>query len=121
MQSDEPLFPTFIRAQKKKVEHPEFSKEIDTGRAARVLDDKRPLVLEYWYDCDTALDLVTAFYSSKGIEKWTGGDHKAYLVRNGVMKASDHVPSAFIFEDDAGSPMWSVNWVENYVSQHDKT
>ncbi len=85
MKFDEPLFPTFIRAQKKKVEQPEFSKEIDTGRAARVLDDKRPLVLEYWYDCDTALDLVTAFYSSKGIEKWSGADHKSYLVRNGIM------------------------------------
>lgn len=110
-----PQFPTFFRNKKKKAENFDWSKEIDTGRGARVLDDGRPLVLEYWYDADTALDFVTAFYSAKEIEEWSGGEHKAYLVRNGVMKVSDHVPSTFIFQDDAGNSMWSVTWSENYV------
>ncbi len=112
----EPQFPVFFRNKRKRTENIEWSKEIDTGRGERVLDDKRPLVMEYWYDSDTALDFVTAFYSSKGIEEWSGNEHKAYLVRNGVLKSSDHVPSTFIFNDDVGNSMWSVNWAENYVS-----
>jgi hypothetical protein len=114
--TDESQFPAYFRNTKKKLEKVEWSKEVETGRGGRVLDDKRPLIMEYWYDSDTALDFVTAFYSSKGIEEWSGNEHKAYLVRNGVMKSSDHVPSTFIFEDDAGNSMWSVNWAENYVS-----
>ena len=118
MPNSEPRYPTYARKEKKKAKRgEEFHYEIDTGRASKILDDGRPVVLEYWYDSDTQLDLVTAFYSVKDIEELPGKDHKDYLVRNGIIKPSDHVPSTFIHEDDAGNAMWSVNWVENYISK----
>lgn len=118
MTSPNPLFPTYARKVKNKpARGEEFHYEIETGRASKVLDDGRPVVLDYWYDTDTQLDIVTAYYSTVGIEEWRGEQHKAYLVQNGIMKQSDHIPSSDTFIDEAGNEMWSLNWVEIYVSK----
>jgi len=118
MANPEPRYPAFVRKKQKKPKRgDDFQYEIDTGRAAKVLDDGRPVVLEYWHDTDTQLDLITAFYSLKDIEELSGKDHKEYLVRNGIMKPSDHIPSLIECEDANGNLMWSVSWVENYVSK----
>lgn len=105
-------YPRYARTPKEPRSTTDFSKEIDIGRSVKQLDDGRPISLDYWYDSDTALDLVTAYYSSKDIEDWSGSMHKAYLVRNRIMTLDDHVPSTFLFDDEAGNSMWSVNWVE---------
>ena len=53
----------------------DYFKDIGTGRAETVFDDGRPIVIEYWFDVDTQLDFVTAFYSTLDIEAWDSDRH----------------------------------------------
>lgn len=113
MNPDDPKYPKPRRTPAKDgVTKTEYFTEIDTGRSERVLDDGRPVLVEYWYDCDTGIDCVTAFYSTIEIANWTDAQHRDYLQRNGVMKAVRSAPSTMIVADEAGELMWSVNWVE---------
>jgi len=114
MSNSEPRYPTYTRKVKAKPKRgEEYHYEIETGRASKVLDDGRPVVLDYWYDTDTQLDIITAYYSTHGIEQWRGEQHKAYMVQNGIMKETDHIPSSSTFIDEAKNSMWALNWVEN--------
>ncbi len=85
--------------------------EIDTGRRETVMNDGRPVVIEYWEDVDFGLRCRTAFYSTLGTDDWSEDDHYAYLEDNGLLEGKTY-PYRGVglgsLVDASGNEIWSA-------------
>jgi len=112
MKMDVKIYPKPSRSfAKGRVRGTEYFKEIDVGKSEALFDDCRPGLIEHWYDIETQLFCITAFYSSNDIEHWESDQHCEYLIRNNIMKSGQTECTINKCVDEAGMPMWSASWV----------